>query len=529
LSSDTIELDEELLDGDETDAEREARAATDVVLDETSQAFVDRLIDKLMVVCDELSGHPLYHYQRPFARRLFESLIINDGAVLTLLQSRQSGKTETIANVVATVMIMFPRLAKAFPDLLGDYREGVLVGAFAPVDEQADNLFSRIVARLTSEQADAILADPEIDDKVLGKGKMVFFKNCKSAVRKTTCHPRATIEGRSYHLILIDEAQGADEQVINKSVTPMGAAYNATVVMTGTPTYQTGIFYKTIQKNKREAVTRRGARQCHYEVDWKEAAKANPNYEKFVKREILRIGEDSDEFKLSYRIIWLLDKGMFATSEVLDECEDRSMQSLVPAYHRTPVVAGIDCGRKQDKTIVTVVYVDWDHPDPFGYYHHRVLSWLDLSGLAWEEQYFRIVEFLANYRVWKVGIDVGGLGDTVAERLKLLMPHIEIEELGSSQGEQSDRWKYLKTLMDRRQVCWPAGAKVRRLKTYRRFRTEMEDLQLLFRGPYVLAEAPNVKDAHDDYPDSLAMACILTKDAGVQDEPEVAQNPFYRR
>jgi hypothetical protein len=70
---------------------------------------------------------------------------------------------------------------------------------------------------------------------------------------------------------------------------------------------------------------------------------------------------------------------------------------------------------------------------------------------------------------------------------------------------------------------------VRRLKAYKRFRQEMEDLLLIFRGPYVLAEAPNVKDAHDDYPDSLSMACILTKDEGAENENEQADNPFYRR
>lgn len=523
-------LEEDPLLEDETEAEREAREATEVVLDELSAKFVHQLIDKLLVVAEELMGHPFYSYQRPFARRFMESLIINDGDILTLLQSRQSGKTESVSAVVATAMIMLPRLAKAFPDLLDKYKDGMMVGAFAPVDDQADTLFGRIVNFLSSDRAEAIFADPEINDKVMGKGKRVWLRNCKSEVRKTSIHPRATIEGRSYHLILIDEAQGADDTMVNKSVFPMAAAYNGTKVMTGTPTYQTGVFYKQIQQNKRAAVTKRGTRQCHFEVDWKEAAKANKNYEKHVRRELLRIGEDSDEFKLAYRIIWLLDKGMFATSDALDECEDKSMQSLVHAYNLTPVIAGIDCGRKQDKTIVTVVYVDWNHPDAFGFYHHRILSWLDLSGLDWEEQYFRIVEFLSNYRVWKVGIDVGGLGDTVAQRLKLLMPHVEFEELGSSQGEQSERWKYLKSLMDRRQIVWPAGAKVRRLKTYRRFRQEMEDLLVIFKGPYFLAEAPNVKDAHDDYPDSLAMACILTKDEGGTDSSvEQVANPFYSR
>ena len=512
---------------DDTDAERAARSELDVVLDENSQTFVDRLVDRLMVVCDELSGHPLYVYQRPFARRMFESLIINDGALLTLLMSRQSGKSETIANVVATCMIFLPRLAKAFPEWLDKYKEGMLVGAFAPVDEQADTLFARIVARLTSEQAEKIMRDPEINEKVMGKGKQIWLKNCQSLVRKTTCHPRATIEGRSYHLILIDEAQGADQGVVNKSVTPMGAAKNATMVMTGTPTYETGVFYKMIQQNKREFVNKRGARQNHFECDWKAAAKANPDYARFVKREMVRIGEDSDEFKLSYRILWLLDKGMFATSDVLDQCEDRSMQSVVHSHFLTPVVVGIDCGRKNDSTVVTVLYVDWNRPDAFGFYHHRILNWLDLTGVEWEEQYFRIVEFLSNYRVWRIGIDTNGMGGPVAERLRLLMPNAEIVDLGSAQSEQSDRWKYLKQLIDRRQIIWPAGAKVRRTKIYKSFRLQMEDLQIQFKGPYVLAEAPRVKDAHDDFPDSLSMATILTRDQGAEEEVETYSNVYY--
>lgn len=518
----------ELTETDETEGEREAREATEVVLDETSKQFVDKLVDTLMRICDQISGHTLYDYQRPLARRLFESLVINDGETITALFSRQSGKTETIANVVATAMIILPRLAKVYPTLLGKYAEGVWVGAFAPVDEQADNLFGRIVSRLTSDSATRIMMDPEIGDSVTGRGRTIMLKHSGSLVRKTTCHPRATIEGRTYHVILLDEAQFADNYVINKSVIPMGAATNATKIFTGTPTYNKNVFYNQIQANKRAST--RSPRINHFDVDWKTAGKSNDNYRKFVLKEMLRLGEDSDEFRLSYRIQWILEKGMFTTSERLDNLGDISMQSVVHAYNRTPVVVGIDCGRKQDRTIVTVVFVDWDNPDPFGLFNHRVLNWLDLEGLDWEEQYFRIVEFLSNYNVWRIGIDIGGLGDTVAQRLKILMPHAEIVELGSAQSDQSVRWKHLKNLMDRGLVSWPAGAKVRRLRTYRRFRQEMEDLEIVFKGPYVLAEAPKEADAHDDYPDSLSMACILTA-LEVEDvqEVEVSDNVLYRR
>src|SRR6476469_7749572 len=126
------------IDLDELTAEeRDAYESTSIELDPGSQAQVDALVERLLLFADELSGHPLYGYQRPFAARLMESVIINDGATITALFSRQSGKTETVAVTVATLMIMLPRLAKVptLVDLLGDFKEGVWVGAFAPVDD----------------------------------------------------------------------------------------------------------------------------------------------------------------------------------------------------------------------------------------------------------------------------------------------------------------------------------------------------------------------------------------------------------
>lgn len=495
-------------------------------LDEISQEFVAKLVTKLLIVCDQVAGAPLYRYQRPLAARILESLIINDGADITALASRQSGKSQTLSATLATAMIMLPILALIYPDLLGKYRTGVWVGAFAPVELQAETLYNRITGMLNSDGAQEIMADPEINVKISGKGRTTSLSN-GSLVRKTTCHPRATIESTTYHVLLIDEAQGAESRVIRKSVKPMGASTNATTVMTGTPTYEKNVFYRAIQDNKR-AITKRGRRRKnHLEWDWKEAAKENPNYERYVQKEILVLGEDSDEFKLSYCNMWLLDKGMFTSSSKFERLGDVSMQKLVYNYTLTPVVVGIDCARKQDRTVVTVVYVDWDHPDQFGLYHHRVLAWLDLEGLDWEAQYHRIVEFLSGYKVWKIGIDCGGLGDVVAQRLRILLPHIEIVDLAPDQGAQSQRWKHLRNLLDREQIAWPAGSKVRQRKVFKRFEREMLDLELLFKGPYVLAEAPRETDAHDDYPDSLAMACVLTLEQAAESNVEESVNVFY--
>jgi hypothetical protein len=782
-------LEEEELDlpeyDDETEEEKALRREIEVVLDEHSQKTVQMIVDKLMIACDQLSNHPLRPYQRPLGRRMFESFVLSDGARLTALFSRQSGKTECVADVVATAMIYLPVLAKVYPSLLGKYREGVWVGVFAPVDRQVNIIHGRIVSRLSSEAAKELLNDPEINDKVKGAGQTVRLQRLGSKVTRNTCHPTAKIEGDTFHIILIDECQDAHWQTVTKSVNPMGTSTRATHIWTGTCTYNKGIFYHQIQENKRAVLKKGRARQNHFDANWREVAKWVPDYKKAVYDEMRAMGADSDEFKLSYECVapetrvltadlqhipagevtvgmkllgfeeeragkglhrnfqeaevtsaarirrdsyrvvlddgtevtasakhgwlvstpggrtlwktteqltltdrivkitdvwdtvrsyeagylsaafdgegclannagrsggqlnftqrdngmlaqvqeflgrlgytyttsdrgdgvhhlylnggqaaimrflgemrpprlldvldvnrlgsigrhdhkridfrhpqvarleylgarevvalettsktliteglashncmWILDKGQLITSEQFEELGDISVQSLEHTWFHSPVVAGIDCGKKQDKTIVTVCWVDWDHPDAFGFYEHRIIAWLDLEGLDWENQYFRIYEFLQGFKLYAVGVDTGGVGDVVMSRLKSLMPHINFVECLDSPGDQSRRFKYLKQLRERRRIFWPMGAKVRKLKVWRRFRQEMEDAELEYKGPNIAVAAPNAVGAHDDYVDSLAMAVWMTAHTGGQDAEDqqvvIYDSMFFR-
>jgi len=747
-------------------------------LDELSQQFVNKLIEKIMDFLVVLVGHDLHPYQKPLARRIIESVIINDGEEITALASRQSGKSETVADVVATLMVLLPRLAKLYPDLLGKFKDGLWVGLFAPTESQAETLFGRAVTRLTSERAIEIMDDPEIDDstaRVGGVTRQIKLKKSGSTITMMTANPRAKIESKSFHLVVIDECQEADDFVVSKSISPMLAYYAGTMVKTGTPTTSKNNFYRSIQLNRRRQ-TGRNSRQNHFQWDWKEVAKVQPNYEKFIRKEMLRIGEDSDEFQMSYNCLvpttkvltsdlqyveigsvkvgdtlvgfdeepttkgahrkirkttvtkaerilrptynialsdgtvvgssdghlwlvstagrrtvwkrtdellttdrifkildtwesaedyrtgylaaafdgeghfsrqamlgfsqrdnvmlskvrkyltelgfkywerhdtgtngdvtvlhiaggrasmsrflgqirperllkkvnldefgsigrhdfvgqdfehplvvsveyvgeqevvaletttktfiaeglashnckWLLERGMFVTSTVMDELGDTS-QEVVRAWHKTPVVVGIDPARKTDSTVVTVVWVDWDRPDEFGYFDHRVLNWLELQGEDWEEQYFQIVNFLENYDVLAIGVDANGVGDAVAQRLKLLMPRAEVTALTSSPSEQSKRWKHLQALIQRKMISWPAHAKVRRGRTFRRFYQQMTDAEVTFKGPNYMVAAPDEAHAHDDFVDSLSIACSLTQNL-VMPEVVASSNPFF--
>ena len=496
-------------------------------LDELSQQFVERIIEKMMEFLVVLVGHDLHPYQKPLAKRIMESVIINDAEEITALAARQSGKSETVADTVVTLMILLPRLAKLYPELLGKFKDGLWVGLFAPTESQAETLFGRCVTRLTSERAIEILNDVEIDDKaarVGGVTRMVKLTNSGSTITMMTANPRAKIESKSFHLIIIDECQEADDFTVSKSIAPMLAYYAGTMVKTGTPTTSKNNFYRAIQLNKRRQ-TSRGIRQNHFQWDWKDVIKFNKNYERSIKKEMLRIGEDSDEFQMSYNCKWLLERGMFVTSSIMDELGDTS-QELVKVWHKTPVVVGIDPARKMDSTVVTVVWVDWDRPDEFGYFDHRVLNWLELQGDDWEEQYFQIVNFLSNYDILAIGVDANGVGDAVAQRLKILIPRAEVIPLTSSPSEQSKRWKHLQALIQRKALAYPNHAKTRRLRIHKRFVQQMTDAEIQFKGPNFMVAAPDETYAHDDFVDSLAIACSLTQEL-VMPEVSVSTSPFF--
>jgi hypothetical protein len=493
-------------------------------LDPSTKEFVDRLIKRCILFIEEFNQVSFYPYQRELSYRIVESLILHDAEEITGLVSRQAGKTETLANTFAGCMVLFPKLALSI-ELLSRFKKGLWVGCFAPTEDQSETLHGRIVERLTSDAATEFMMDPEIDDSVKGKGKLIRLKN-GSIARRQTCNPKAKIEGKTYHVIVIDEAQDASEDVVRKSVHPMMAATAGTMVKIGTPSYIKGDFYRAIQLNKRR-VTTRGRRRNHYEYDYRVVSKYNPDYKRYIVQEKLRLGEDSDEFQMSYNIKWLLEQGQFVTDEVMDGLMDTSMP-LVRSWFRSPVVVGIDPARIKDSTVVTVCWVDWDFPDPFGFREHRVLNWLELHNMPWEEQYFAIAEFLDNYRLSYIGVDAQAMGSAVAERLQILFgSRAEVIPMSSDTRTQGIRWKNLQTLLDRRLIIYPGHSKARRTRVWKRFRRQMADVVKVFRAGQMLVEAPNEVEAHDDFPDSLALACACSMIEAVP-EVEVAESPFYR-
>ena len=109
----------------------------------------------------------------------------------------------------------------------------------------------------------AVLEDPEFRLFFsTSNGQTVSLSNGSFATA-ISASDGSNIEGESFKLIICEECQDISNFKIRKSIHPMGAAYNATIVKIGTATTFKGDFYEAIQRNKAEALTRKSHIRNH--------------------------------------------------------------------------------------------------------------------------------------------------------------------------------------------------------------------------------------------------------------------------
>lgn len=504
------------------------------------------LVDRIYNFCEAYSGRVMYKYQTQFSKRIIRSVLENDGAEITALFARQSGKTETIAITVGGLMIILPQLANMpmFADdpRLTMFKDGFWVGIFAPSQRQAQITYRRMKSRIQCKESIAILEDPDFRlEFTTSNGQTVALSN-GSFVTAISASDGSNIEGESFKFIICEEAQDISNYKIRKSIHPMGAAYNATICKIGTATTFKGDFYEAIQRNKKDYEEKRIKVRNHFEYNYKVVQKYNPRYAKYVEREKRSLGENSDEFRMSYNLEWIISRGMFIDIDEFEEsCGDLFLDRVdrdLQANH----VGGIDVGGGSDKkskdsdsTVVTIVEVDWDNPvlmessyneetqeeEVYLAYNSYIKDWLEITpeiAKDYEEQYAIIMDYLKNFRMAKLVVDAtreSSLGQRIRANVKY-----EVELFVFSTKSKSELYKNLDKEINSGRAKYPNSKETQKTKEHQKFIQQMSDLQKGYSGSNLVVSHPDERGAHDDYPDSWALALWGAREPGVKDETE---------
>ncbi len=520
-----------------------------------------QLTQRILSFIEYVAQLDFYSYQRVNALRIIESLLLNDGDVITSLFSRQSGKSNMMAAVALGLTIIMPVLARTFPE---DERlarlSQIRIGIFGPNQDSTGPIYERMRQMGESEHVKQVTQDPEINIHLVQSRGDSLTWSLGSYVKAKTASENAFVEGGTYHLIIIDEAQKVSSPKVRKEIAPMLASTNGTMVKIGTAWMSRGGFHSDIQTNI--LIERQGGKKNHFEFDYEVvirekrvtynrqkasydkyrqqladlrsgARKAPPdeglralppdgahlNYEKWVNGEIKRIGgTNSEEFRMNFKLAWQESRQIALTDDEIVVCGMPNVEASIECRRGT-IVAGLDVAKSSDSSVLTITDIDFSVPvheedrtktiaAPAAiHYVKTILTWVELQGSFEKVQYNAIVDTCCRFAVSKLVIDSTGIGDPVAERLGVLLAplDIEVETFRFTTQSKSDLYKFYLQEFKARRVRYPAGPKTQETHEFRNFIEQHGDLTREWNGSYLVCQASE-ESLHDDYPDSAALS-----------------------
>lgn len=501
-----------------------------------------------------------YPYQVQAGRRVVESLLLHDGEVVTMLTSRQVGKTELFGALMAALAVILPRLAMLFPkswhlnltDNQGAYRgfrHGFKVGIYAPRMDQSGIMFDRVKKVLETQSTKRILKDLGLSHD-LNNGNTILLSN-SSRILCESASEQSKIEGATHNLVVAEEAQDISDMKIRKSISPMVASTMGTIVKVGTATTRMCDFYSTIQYNRRAELLNN--QQNHFFFPWTVGAKYNSLYAKYIEGEKRRLGEDSDEFQTSYCGRFIFERGMFVTQEALFHQDiaqqygpfsEITLKDLPERLRHYSLVVGIDWGSSNDSTVVTLGAVNWNTPmtagfnetpdgastDWFTFYRKHILGWIEFVGDSYESQFWEIHSFLCQLRgLRKVVMDSNSCGRPIFDRFTAAFTDRDIEIVGFdfAAKRKSDAYRLFSGDLQGQRITFPAGAKARQEITYRKFVGQMLDLRKEYENGLMKVHHPDEKGARDDYGDSAMLFALGAGTPSTKGVDFSGRNPFF--
>lgn len=523
-----------------------------MIVRRTAGLSTELIIEKILVLADALAGDRLYPYQRSFAHRVCESILERLQEEITALFSRQSGKSQTLSALVGACMIILPMLSQQFPEddrfryhdpksgAIRSYGEGFWVGIFAPKKSQAGIIFNRIRRFFRRATSTAVLLEAGLTFET-NNGDTLRLSN-GSFILCSTASDQSNIEGTTLHLGIMDESQDISDEKATKSIGPMLAATGGTIVKIGTANAKKSHFYNSIRINERREL--QGGAKNHFFADWTVAASYNTLYDRFVRREMIRLGERSDEFRMAYCCQFMLQRGLAMVEPLFNNrCVRTGPFSIPLVAPRRGIhyVAGIDFGKVHDSTVVTLIEVDWDNPrhvltgfNPeegeinLEIYGKHVCGWMELLGDDYEAQFVEIRRYLDLWRPERIALDYTGVGIALGDRVRTHFPYADTVFVPYSSQMKDQLGRQFLSDITAGYITWPGGIDCQDMMEWKQFRLQMLDLEKEYKNGGLLdLHHPEVRGAHDDYPQSLMLGihAALEKPFGGEVE-ETDENIF---
>ena len=461
--------------------------------------------------------------QRDFSNKILKSVFNNEGQVLVSEWTRQHGKTTVVARTMRFLTLFYFPLCNK---LNLHHYPFFNIGLFAPLKEQSQTPFNMMKALLIDAKKKGF--DLEFDE-FNGNTINIHTQYPPIQIYCFTASPASHPESKTLNVIIYDESQDLDDKQIEKAIEPMGAATNATQIFIGVAGYRRCKFFNLIESLPLSNKLIIPVGVALKERQWLYQKTQNPiylNYQFYIDKTIRLLGldENSDHYKTQYLLQWILERGQFITYDNLMALEYE--YTLFQEYTE-PLYGGIDWGKMHDSTIFTIIDKNCN-----------IIGWHEFLGDDYSSQIENIFQLCTTiYKGMKmINCDSTGTQDMGVDMLRAGLRKSKVNNImvnGINFSTHKDpMYKNLSRLMhnvtmgrdkDNKPIIIEQAA-VKFPKNYpeqikkEKFIRQFLDLQKVIKNNKWHCDHPEGPQYHDDYADSLALACYSFKPVNIPHE-----------
>ena len=289
----------------------------------------------------------------------------------------------------------------------------------------------------------------------------------------------ATIRGFTADIVILEEAQGIKDQIVNTVIMPMLASTDGQIIKIGTG-WSKNHFWHSRFKDETFKI---------YDFDWRVAVKEGQITQEFIDEQKEKC--TSLEFSTEYENKFLEEADSYFPSELIESCVDEGIQDYSKRQGtKNRYYLGVDFARMgQDSSVFLVIEEDWQ------------LGSLKVVAVA-EQNHKKLTEAIGLIKMMhrafqfeRIVLDATGMGAGPTDLLKEELGDVVLEVYFTIKSKQ-DIYSNLKLMMEKGILKFPR---------HKRLIYEALDLR------YEVSSSGNIKihhseRGHDDVIDSLSLA-----------------------
>jgi hypothetical protein len=303
------------------------RATEDVRL----ARMADRLLTNVSLFSRFVVGRALRPYQLEPARAVMESVTARRGDTISVMMSRQAGKSELSAHLEAYLLSLHRAI-------------GGQIVKCAPACQPRP-----AVSRLRLEW---VLENPLTHG--LWRAGPDGLRLGEAAIRFLPSGPGHAAGAAASLLLEVDAAHDVDPDEHDRAVAPL-AAPDATRVYYGTAWRGDDLLQRAREENL--ARERRDGVRRHFEFPWEVVAEQSPEYARHVAAERARLGDDHPLFRARYRLETVGGEAGFLTARRCQLMRGDHARLHAPEDRSTHVAGVSRAGPDGHSTVVTIARV----------------------------------------------------------------------------------------------------------------------------------------------------------------------------